>query len=94
MKDITFETKLLNHPYLVAPGPEPGQVAISGVGVFPYSLSDVPKLTALRDILVNNEIATSAGANHKALIFSKWKATLDLIISDVLAPLFPCSQYM
>ena len=73
------------------------------------SLKDIahaPKLTALRDLLVDcgigseppaeNELATETSyvSQHRALIFCQMKEMLDIVQNDVLKKLLPSVQYL
>ncbi|KAK5013968.1 TATA-binding protein-associated factor mot1, partial [Cryomyces antarcticus] len=69
-------------------------------------IAHAPKLTALRDLLVdcgigvdnseNGEIAaaTSAVSPHRALVFCQMKEMLDMVQNEVLKKLLPSVQYM
>ena len=59
-----------------------------------YTLEDAPKMKAIKEIIETGEISTEHGSNHKALIFSKWAATLNYIEKDVLWKFFPNTGYL
>ena len=81
MSDIQFQTKLLNHPAMVK-------------DIENYTLEDAPKMKAIKEIIETMEISTEHGSNHKALIFSKWAATLNFIEKDVIWKYFPNTGYL
>ena len=108
---IQYMRKLCNSPSLVVKEGHKQYEAIQSLLARQQSnLKDVahaPKLTALRDLLIDCGIGTtsSAGAGdltaepnyvsqHRALIFCQMKEMLDIVQNDVLRKLLPSVQYL
>ena len=101
---LQYMRKLCNSPSLVVKEDHKQYTAIqASLARQNSSLKDVthaPKLTALRDLLVDCGIGTDAVENnnyvspHRALIFCQMKEMLDIVASDVLHKLLPSVQYL
>ena len=101
---LQYMRKLCNSPSLVVKEDHKQYAAIqSQLARQNSSLKDVahaPKLTALRDLLVDCGIGTDPAENnnfvspHRALIFCQMKEMLDLVANDVLRALLPSVQYL
>ena len=101
---LQYMRKLCNSPSLVVKEDHKQYAAIQGVLARQNSnLRDVahaPKLTALRDLLVDCGIGTDSVENnnyvspHRALIFCQMKEMLDIVANDVLRKLLPSVQYL
>ena len=69
-----------------------------------YDIAHAPKLTALRDLLIDcgigvaedggGVLATNYVSQHRALIFCQMKEMLDIVQNDVLRKLLPSVQYL
>ncbi|KAL8931899.1 MAG: hypothetical protein Q9211_006662, partial [Gyalolechia sp. 1 TL-2023] len=108
---LQYMRKLCNSPSLVVKEGHKQYEAIQSLLAKQHShLKDIahaPKLTALRDLLVDCGIGTSASGNagdiaaepsfvsqHRALIFCQMKEMLDIVQNDVLRKLLPSVQYL
>ena len=101
---LQYMRKLCNSPALVVNENHKQYAAIQGALTRQNSdLRDVahaPKLTALRDLLVDCGIGTDSVENnnfvspHRALIFCQMKEMLDIVANDVLRKLLPSVQYL
>ena len=101
---LQYMRKLCNSPSLVVKEDHKQFAAIqSHLTRQNSSLKDVvhaPKLTALRDLLVDCGIGTDPAENnnfvspHRALIFCQMKEMLDIVANDVLRALLPSVQYL
>ena len=101
---LQYMRKLCNSPSLVVKEDHKQYAAIqSQLARQNSSLKDVvhaPKLTALRDLLVDCGIGTDPAENnnfvspHRALIFCQMKEMLDIVANDVLRALLPSVQYL
>ena len=101
---LQYMRKLCNSPSLVVKEDHKQYAAIqSQLARQNSSLKDVahaPKLTALRDLLVDCGIGTDPAENnnfvspHRALIFCQMKEMLDMVANDVLRALLPSVQYL
>lgn len=101
---LQYMRKLCNSPSLVVKEDHKQYAAIqSQLARQHSSLKDVahaPKLTALRDLLVDCGIGTDPAENsnfvspHRALIFCQMKEMLDIVARDVLRALLPSVQYL
>lgn len=80
-QDYNFLRKLLNHPKLID-----SQLKLD--------IEEVPKLLALKDLLISCEIAEEFGGSHKALIFSQKKRMLDIIQEELLQKYFPTVKFL
>ena len=81
LNEILFLRKLCNHPKLVLPEVSP-------------PLEEVPKLQALKELLVSCEVPEETGSGHKALVFSQMKSMLDILEDSLLKVCFPSSAYL
>lgn len=108
---LQYMRKLCNSPSLVVKEGHKQYESIQSLLAKQHSnLKDIahaPKLTALRDLLVDCGIGTSPSANpgevaaepsyvsqHRALIFCQMKEMLDIVQNDVLRKLLPSVQYL
>ena len=100
---LQYMRKLCNSPSLVVREDHKQYAAIqSHLARQNSNLKDVahaPKLTALRDLLVDCGIGTDSADNnfvspHRALIFCQMKEMLDIVANDVLRALLPSVQYL
>ena len=101
---LQYMRKLCNSPSLVVKEDHKQYAAIQAQLARQNSnLKDVahaPKLTALRDLLVDCGIGTDPAENnnfvspHRALIFCQMKEMLDIVANDVLRALLPSVQYL
>ena len=100
---LQYMRKLCNSPSLVVKEDHKQYAAIqSSLARQNSNLRDVahaPKLTALRDLLVDCGIGTDGAENnfvspHRALIFCQMKEMLDIVANDVLRALLPSVQYL
>ena len=101
---LQYMRKLCNSPSLVVKEDHKQYAAIQAqLARQNSSLRDVthaPKLTALRDLLVDCGIGTDPAENnnyvspHRALIFCQMKEMLDIVANDVLRALLPSVQYL
>ena len=101
---LQYMRKLCNSPALVVKEDHKQYAAIQAqLARQNSSLKDVvhaPKLTALRDLLVDCGIGTDPAENnnfvspHRALIFCQMKEMLDIVANDVLKALLPSVQYL
>lgn len=101
---LQYMRKLCNSPSLVVKEDNKQYAAIqSSLAKKNSSLKDVnhaPKLTALRDLLVDCGIGTDPAEDnnyvspHRALIFCQMKEMLDIVANDVLKALLPSVQYL
>ena len=101
---LQYMRKLCNSPSLVVKEDHRQYAAIQAQLARQHSsLKDVahaPKLTALRDLLVDCGIGTDSAENnnfvspHRALIFCQMKEMLDIVANDVLRALLPSVQYL
>ncbi|CAG9324841.1 MOT1 [Blepharisma stoltei] len=80
LKEIIDIRKICNHPILKDSSANP-------------SYKESPKLTALKELLIDCEIPEESGSGHKALIFSQMKKMLDLVENELLAKEFPLTAY-
>ena len=101
---LQYMRKLCNSPALVVKEDHKQYAAIQAqLARQNSSLKDIvhaPKLTALRDLLVDCGIGTDPAENnnfvspHRALIFCQMKEMLDIVANDVLKALLPSVQYL
>ena len=106
---LQYMRKLCNSPSLVVKeGHKQYEIIQSQLAKQGSSLKDIahaPKLTALRDLLIDCGIGVDAsggeipsGSNyvsqHRALIFCQMKEMLDIVQNDVLRKLLPSVQYL
>ena len=101
---LQYMRKLCNSPFLVVKEDNKQYAAIqASLARQNSNLKDVahaPKLTALRDLLVDCGIGTDSVDNnnyvspHRALIFCQMKEMLDIVANDVLRKLLPSVQYL
>ena len=101
---LQYMRKLCNSPSLVVKEDHKQYASIqASLARQKSSLRDVahaPKLTALRDLLVDCGIGTESAesnsyvAPHRALIFCQMKEMLDIVANDVLRQLLPSVQYL
>ena len=99
---LQYMRKLCNSPALVVKDDHKQYGAIqSQLAKSNSSLKDIahaPKLTALRDLLVDcgigTDSATDTVAPHRALIFCQMKEMLDIVANTVLKELLPSVQYL
>ena len=105
---LQYMRKLCNSPALVIKEGNKQYDAIQRqLAASKSSLRDIahaPKLTALRDLLVdcgigvapdsNDLSASSYVSQHRALIFCQMKEMLDMVQNEVLAKLLPTVQYL
>ena len=107
---LQYMRKLCNSPSLVVKEGHKQYDAIqkklAGQGSSLKDIAHAPKLTALRDLLVDCGIGTSPPADgeistdtnyvsqHRALIFCQMKEMLDIVQNDVLKKLLPSVQYL
>ena len=101
---LQYMRKLCNSPSLIVKEDQKQYAAIqASLARQNSSLRDVahaPKLTALRDLLVDCGIGTDSVENnnyispHRALIFCQMKEMLDIVANDVLRKLLPSVQYL
>ena len=107
---IQYMKKLLNSPSLVVKeGHKQYEAIQKRLAAQNSSLKDIahaPKLTALRDLLVDCGIGVDAPSNgelgaetnyvsqHRALIFCQMKEMLDIVQNDVLKKLLPSVQFL
>jgi TATA-binding protein-associated factor len=112
---LQYMKKLCNSPALVVKGPtnkayEPTQQFLKKSNTQIDDISHAPKLSALKDLLVDCGIGAadvagdkSAAANgdlpeavsqHRALVFCQMKEMLDMVESTVLKKLLPSVQFM
>ena len=101
---LQYMRKLCNSPSLVVKEDNRQYASIQAqLARQNSSLKDVvhaPKLTALRDLLVDCGIGTDPAENnnyvspHRALIFCQMKEMLDIVANDVLRALLPSVQFL
>ena len=107
---IQYMKKLLNSPSLVVKeGHKQYETIQKRLAAQNSSLKDIahaPKLSALRDLLVDCGIGVDAPSSgelgaetnyvsqHRALIFCQMKEMLDIVQNDVLKKLLPSVQYL
>ncbi|KAL8808389.1 MAG: hypothetical protein Q9200_004303 [Gallowayella weberi] len=108
---LQYMRKLCNSPSLVVKeGHKQYESIQASLAKHHSSLKDIahaPKLGALRDLLVDCGIGTSASANageigaepnyvsqHRALIFCQMKEMLDIVQNDVIRKLLPSVQFL
>ncbi len=101
---LQYMRKLCNSPSLVVKEDHKQYAAIqASLARQGSNLRDVnhaPKLTALRDLLVDCGIGTDPAEDnnyvspHRALIFCQMKEMLDIVANDVLRKLLPSVQYL
>jgi len=101
---LQYMRKLCNSPSLVVKEGHEQYAAIqASLARQGSNLKDVthaPKLTALRDLLVDCGIGTDPAEEnnyvspHRALIFCQMKEMLDIVANDVLRKLLPSVQYL
>lgn len=108
---LQYMRKLCNSPSLVVKeGHKQYDSIQSSLAKQHSNLKDIahaPKLTALRDLLVDCGIGTSPSANageigaepnhvsqHRALIFCQMKEMLDIVQNDVIRKLLPSVQFL
>lgn len=101
---LQYMRKLCNSPSLVVKEDHKQYAAIqASLARQGSNLRDVnhaPKLTALRDLLVDCGIGTDPAENnnfvspHRALVFCQMKEMLDIVANDVLGKLLPSVQYL
>ncbi|KAL2426147.1 TATA-binding protein-associated factor mot1 [Exophiala dermatitidis] len=105
---LQYMRKLCNSPALVVKeGTKQYETLSKQLAASKSSLRDVahaPKLTALRDLLVDCGIGVSNDSNemsasnyvsqHRALIFCQMKEMLDMVQNEVLAKLLPSVQFL
>lgn len=101
---LQYMRKLCNSPSLVVKEDHKQYAAIqASLARQGSNLRDVthaPKLTALRDLLVDCGIGTDPAENnnyvspHRALVFCQMKEMLDMVANDVLRKLLPSVQYL
>ena len=107
---LQYMRKLCNSPSLVVKeGHKQYDMIQKKLATQNSNLKDIahaPKLTALRDLLVDcgigidapadGELATEANyvSQHRALIFCQMKEMLDIVQNDVLKKLLPSVQYL
>lgn len=99
---LQYMRKLCNSPALVVKEDHKQYAAIQQqLAKSNSSLKDIthaPKLTALRDLLVDCGIGTDSTvdtvAPHRALIFCQMKEMLDIVANTVLKELLPSVQYL
>ena len=99
---LQYMRKLCNSPALVVKEDHKQYAAIQQqLAKSNSSLKDIahaPKLTALRDLLVDCGIGTDSAidtvAPHRALIFCQMKEMLDIVANTVLKELLPSVQYL
>ena len=101
---LQYMRKLCNSPSLVVRETHPQYSSIQGaLAKRNTSLKDVanaPKLSALRDLLVDCGIGSDPSTNnsfvspHRALIFCQMKEMLDIVANSVLRDLLPSVQYL
>ena len=99
---LQYMRKLCNSPALVVKEDHKQYTAIQQqLAKSNSSLADIshaPKLSALRDLLVDCGIGTNSAldtvAPHRALIFCQMKEMLDIVATTVLKELLPTVQYL
>ncbi|KAI5296995.1 TATA-binding protein-associated factor mot1 [Ascosphaera atra] len=106
---LQYMRRLCNSPALVLKEGHKRYEEISNLLALKKStirdIAHAPKLTALRDLLVDcgigaepTETALNASANyvspHRALVFCQMKEMLDIVQNDVFAKLLPSVQYL
>lgn len=107
---LQYMRKLCNSPYLVVKEGHKQyneiQTMLKNKGSSLKDISHAPKLTALRDLLVDCGIGTPPPAEgelgteanyispHRALVFCQMKEMLDIVQNDVLKKLLPSVQYL
>lgn len=101
---LQYMRKLCNSPSLVVKEDHKQYAAIqASLARQNSNIRDVahaPKLTALRDLLVDCGIGTDPAEDnnfvspHRALIFCQMKEMLDIVANDVLRKLLPSVQYL
>lgn len=107
---LQYMRKLCNSPSLVVkPGQKQYETIKQQLGSKGSDLKDIahaPKLTALRDLLVDcgigvdappeGELGTEANyvSPHRALVFCQMKEMLDLVQNEVLKKLLPTVQFL
>ena len=101
---LQYMRKLCNSPALVMKEDNKQYAAIqASLARQNSNLRDIahaPKLSALRDLLVDCGIGTDPAednnyvAPHRALIFCQMKEMLDIVANDVLKALLPSVQYL
>ena len=105
---LQYMRKLCNSPAFVVKEGQPQYQAIQHQLTGSHSnIRDIvhaPKLTALKDLLVDCGIGGSQDSNdvsassyvspHRALIFCQMKEMLDMVQTEVLAKLLPSVQYL
>lgn len=106
---LQYMRKLCNSPALVVKeGHKQFDAIQNQLAKQNTSLKDIahaPKLTALRDLLIDCGIGTDASSGgdisetnyvsqHRALIFCQMKEMLDIVQNDVLRKLLPSVQYL
>lgn len=104
---LQYMRKLCNSPALVVKEGHKQYAAIQKQLVASHSsLRDVahaPKLTALRDLLIDcgigvtadpNDISSNYVSQHRALVFCQMKEMLDMVQTEVMGKLLPDVQYL
>jgi len=112
---LQYMKKLCNSPAMVVKGPtnkafEPTQQFLKKTNTTIDDISHAPKLSALKDLLVDCGIGASDVANdnaaaangdlpeavsqHRALVFCQMKEMLDMVQHNVLEKLLPSVQFM
>lgn len=101
---LQYMRKLCNSPSLVVKEDHKQyasiQASLQRQGSNLRDVSHAPKLTALRDLLVDCGIGTDPAEDsnyvspHRALIFCQMKEMLDIVANDVLRKLLPSVQYL
>jgi TATA-binding protein-associated factor len=107
---LQYMRKLCNSPSLVMKEGHPQyasvQAMLKGQNSNLRDIAHAPKLSALRDLLLDCGIGTpppaegelSTGANyvsqHRALVFCQMKEMLDIVQTDVLQKFLPSVQYL
>ena len=101
---LQYMRKLCNSPSLVVKEDHkqyaPIQAQLARQNSSLRDVAHAPKLTALRDLLVDCGIGTDPAENnnfvspHRALIFCQMKEMLDIVANDVLRALLPSVQYL
>ena len=107
---LQYMRKLCNSPYLVVKEGHKQYNEVQGMlknkGSSLKDIAHAPKLTGLRDLLVDcgigtpplaeGELETEANyiSPHRALVFCQMKEMLDIVQNDVLKKLLPSVQYL
>ncbi|RCI04336.1 TATA-binding protein-associated factor mot1 [Rhizopus stolonifer] len=97
---LQYLRRLCNHPLLVVSDKYPNYKKVESflqkTNANIHSISNAPKLQALKQLLGECGIAMAVGAvsQHRALIFCQLKPMLDIIENDLFKTLMPTVSYL